>query len=334
MRFLVAALLFVFAESAQAQQPWVPAGSQSVSSGRITIHAMPADLPLARNLLAFAVANDTFPGLPRPRRAVTVAIAPDEARLREWIGGGAPEWGVGFAMLEEQRVLMQGHSANSRAGNPQVTLRHELAHLALYEVAGNRLPIWFHEGFASYAAGEWAREEVLTSNFVLALRGVPYLATVDSMISGGSSRAEQGYALAHRAVADLAAKDPKGGLRLFFERWKETGRMDAAFRQAYGITYEGFEAEWRRTTRRRYGALALFADVGFASLVLFVVIFPFWWSRRKRDRSRLAALLAADAQAEARERESAIAELLGGGVQEGVDGPGKTPGNEDQIKDR
>jgi hypothetical protein len=175
---------------------------------------------------------------------------------------------------------------------------------------------------------------VLTTNFAFALRGIPRLATLDSMISGGSTRAEQGYALAHRAVAELAAKDPNGGLRLFFLYWKETGRMDAAFRRAYGITYGGFEEDWRRTTRRRYGALALFADVGFASLVLFLVIAPFWWSRRQRDKSRMAALAAADALAEQRERESAIAELLGEGVQKGDETGGETPPNDDQIKGR
>jgi hypothetical protein len=233
---------------------------------------------------------------------------------------------------------MRGRGADSRAGNPQVTLRHELAHLALHEFAGDRLPLWFHEGYASYAAGESQRGQVLMSNFVLAIKGIPSLATLDSMIRGGSVRAEQGYALAHTAVSDLAAKDPNGGLHLFFRYWKETGRMDAAFRRGYGITYGAFETEWRKSTRRRYGALALFADVGFASLVLFVIIAPFWWSRRRRDRERLAALVAADALAEQRERESAIAELLGEGVEQGVPKgdpiDGESGGNDDQIKER
>jgi hypothetical protein len=333
MRFLIAAMLFALS-SAGAQGTWTAAGTEQVQQGRFTFLATPEDLPLARNLLAFAVANDSFPGLPRPRRPVTVAIAPDERRLHEWIGGGAPEWGIAFALLEEFRVVMQGRSANSKAGNPQVTLRHELAHLALHELAPERLPIWFHEGYASFAAGEWARDQILATNFILALRGLPRLATLDSMISGGSTRAEQGYALAHRAVADLAARDPNRGLTLFFQYWNQTGRIDAAFRQAYGITYTAFEEEWRRSTRRRYGALALFADVGFASLVLFIIIFPFWLSRRKRDRSRLAALVAADALAEQRERESAIAELLGDGVEKGKEGTGESAGNDDQIKER
>ena len=54
--------------------------------------------PLARALLDSArCARDTFPGLPRPRDAVLIAIAPDARRFREWAGPGAPEWGAAIA---------------------------------------------------------------------------------------------------------------------------------------------------------------------------------------------------------------------------------------------
>lgn len=329
MRRLALILVLLIPSIGRAQQPFAPSGSEQIRGGRFTFVAMPGDMGLARNLLASATSSDSFPGLPRPTRAVTVVIAPNEARFREWIGTGAPEWGVAVAFLDEQRVVMQGHTADSRAGSPPMTLRHELAHLALHEQAGGRFPHWFHEGYASYSAGEWGRDEVLLSSFALALRGVPRLATLDSMIEGGSTRAEQGYALAHRAVADMAARDPARGLSLFFVHWKESRKLDAAIRAAYGITLSGFEDEWRRTTRRRYGAIALFADLGFATIVLFVIVAPFWFSRRRRDKQRLAALVAADELAERRERESALSALLGEGVISGE----QTRTNDDQIKE-
>ena len=99
-------------------------------------------------------------------------------------------------------------------------------------------------------------------------------------------------------------------------------------RRAYGGTLDGFEDEWRRATRTRYGALAILADLSFATLVLFIVVGPFWLVRRRRDRSRLAAMRAADEAAERRERESALEALLGGGEAHGE----HAPGNEDRIK--
>src|SRR5487761_2212661 len=62
--------------------------------GRFTVVAYPKDATLARSILAVAMAHDTFPGLPRPREHVLIAIAPDAARFHEWAGPGAPEWGA------------------------------------------------------------------------------------------------------------------------------------------------------------------------------------------------------------------------------------------------
>lgn len=312
----------------------MPAGTEVVAAGRFTFVAMRGDLALARNLLAYATETDTFPGLPRPTGPALVMIAPNDAAFAEWIGVEFPEWGAAVAVLDERRIVMHGHAANSRAGDPKVTLRHELAHLALHEVLGSLPPRWFDEGYASYAAREWRREDVLASSVVLALRGVPRLTALDTLISGGSTRAEQGYALAHRAVADLAALDQVRGLNLVFQYWVETRSLDGAVRRAFNITLAGFEDMWRKSTRRRYGAIAILADFGFALIVVFFIAAPLWLSRRRRDRSRLAAMIAADALAERRERESALAAFLGEPIEPRGPPGEQIEGNDDQIKGR
>ena len=63
--------------------------------------------------------------------------------------------------------------------------------------------------------------------------------------------------------------------------------------------------------RRRYGALALFADLTLVFLVTGLALLPFFVARRARDRRRLRDMLAADAAAERAERESILAVLLG-----------------------
>src|SRR6185312_9037508 len=128
---------------------------------------------------------------------------------------------------------------------------------------------------------------------------------LDAFFAGGESRAQAGYALAHRAVAEIAALDPERGLTLLFRYWRASGSFEQALRQAYGITGEVFEQRWKSSTRRRYGGLALIADVSLGALVLLVILGPLWVIRRQRDRRRLAAMLAADEAQERRERESA-----------------------------
>jgi peptidase MA superfamily protein len=171
-------------------------------------------------------------------------------------------------------------------------------------------PRWFDEGYANYAAGEWQRDDALSTQVALALRGVPTLEGIDSAFFGASSRAQYAYALAHRAVADLAALDPQRGLSLFFQEWRARGSLDSAVRHAYGITLGGFEAMWRKRTRSRYGALAVVTDLTLAVVVLLAIIAPLYVARRRRDRGRLNALRQHDVIAEQRERESAIDALL------------------------
>ncbi len=284
----------------------------TLQSGRMTFVAWEADSLLAANLLRRALAADTFPGLPRPRDSILVMIAPDERAFRETVGRGAPEWGAAFAWPAEGRVVMQGRSAPSSAGDPQRVLRHELAHLALYEHLGALAPRWFDEGYASFAAQEWDREQVLAANIGLALGGFRTLAAVDSGFQGGIRRADAAYALSYRAVVEISQLDSKRGLTLLFQYWRETRSLDAALRRAYGLTLGRFETSWSGNTRRRYGGLALFADVTLGAFVLLLLIGPLWVVRRRRDRDRLTAMRAAEAAADRREMEQALEALLEG----------------------
>ncbi|HEY9428061.1 MAG TPA: hypothetical protein VIR34_12970 [Gemmatimonadaceae bacterium] len=281
-----------------------------LDSGRITVVAYPRDTRLARAVLDSAVANDTFPGLPRPRQRILIAIAPDERRFRDWIGAGAPEWGAAVAIPSEHRIVMQGSSAGSDAGNPMRVLRHELAHLALHEYMGDLPPRWFDEGYASYSAGEWGRDEVLTTSIALLVHGIPPLDSLDEEFGFDANRAQAAYALSYRAVAALASLDPERGLSLFFRYWKEEGSMERAIRSAYGITSAQFQERWRKQTERRYGALALAANMSMALGLMGFIIVPLYMMRLRSKRRRLAAMLAADEAAERAERESALRAII------------------------
>ena len=298
----------MFAAGSLAAQDDAPLRADA---GRFTAVYFAKDNTLARSLLRAAVANDTFPWLPRSQQRVLIAVAPDAARFRAWVGPEAPEWGAAIAFPESRRIVMQGRSAGSDAGDPVEVLRHELAHLALHERLGNKPPRWFDEGYASVAAREWRREDVLAANVALALRGTPSLDQLEEGFRGGSVAAQSSYALSYRAVSELASLDPARGLVLFFKYWSEGRSLDAAVRQAFGMTLAGFEKEFQDRTRRRYGGLALFADFSIVMLVLTLLILPFFFARRSRDKRRLTAMLAADDAADKAERESAIAMLIG-----------------------
>ncbi len=311
---LVAVATNAWVGSTAQAYPGYPAQAapERLDRGRFTVVFFPSERTLAAALVDRSIRTDSFPGLPRPQQRVLIAIAPDRRRFREWIGPRAPEWGAAIAFPESHRIVMQGRSANSGAGDPVEVVRHELAHLALHEYLGDLAPQWFDEGYASYAAREWNRDDVLATNFALAIRGMPSLDELDDLFSGGSSTAQTAYALSYRAVAELASLDTEHGLSLFLSDWRAKGSLDPAIRAAFGITLAEFERLWQQRTRRRYGALALASNITLAGLLVLVLLFPLYVLRRQRDRQRMRQLLAADEAADRIARASGLDELLRG----------------------
>jgi hypothetical protein len=285
---------------------------ERLDRGRFTAVFYPSERMLAGSLLDAAIRNDTFPGLPRPKQQVLLEIAPDKRRFREWTGPNGPEWGAAITFPESRRVVMQGKAGGAAAGDPREIWRHELAHLALHEFLGELPPRWFDEGYASYSAREWKREDALAANLALVFRGAPNFDELDADFGAGATTAQNAYALAYRAVVELAALDTARGLSRFFANWREQQSMERAVRVTYGMTLSGFERLWQQRTRRRYGALALVSDVTVAGLIILLLIVPLYLARRRRDRERMAALVAADVVADRAARESLLALLLGG----------------------
>lgn len=291
------------------QEP--PDTCDALVAGRFRVVHCAPDARLARSYLEAAQRRDTFPGLPRPRAEVLILVAPDAETFRVWVGDQAPEWGAAVAFPASQRIVMQGRYGAAADGDPMVTLRHELAHLALHEAVGPSAPRWFDEGYASFAAGEWGRDEVLVTSFGLVWRGIPTLAGLDSGFYAGAERAQRSYALAHRAVAELAGLDPARGLGLLFSHWGREGTFERALRRAHGMSSADFEQYWKRRVRRQFGMLALAADLTVLTLVLTVLLGPMWWQRRQKLRRRLEQMREEDRRREEAERGSALAALLG-----------------------
>ncbi len=281
-----------------------------LAAGRFTVLAEQRDERLARALLLVAQREDTFPGLPRPIAPALIAIAPDQARFRQWVGPHSPEWGAAIAVPDEGLVVLQGSASGSDAGDPAVVLRHELAHLALHEAMGRLPPRWFDEGYASVAAGEWTRENALETAVGMVWHALPTLAQLEQGFDGGSSRAQMSYALAHRVVEEMSMLDAQQGLGNFLAYWKASGSFEPSIRRAFGMTGEQFEKHWRQQTRRRYGALALATDLSAVLGFFALLLGPLYWMRRRRDRLRLEAMRAVDLAQERAFRESMISDLL------------------------
>lgn len=211
-------------------------------------------------------------------------MVPNGRLLDSLTSGRAPAWGAAVAEPGERTILLRADQVDLPG-----TLRHELAHLALHEAVSVRVPLWFDEGYAAWAAGEWERFGGLELNLTVVRGAIPSLGALDGALRGSASSAEPAYALAASAVTELARRNPTHSLTPLLERLERGEDFDAAVLATTGLRIDRFEEEWHRSVRRRYTlGQWLIAGGGWAVMAVLVL----WLVRRRRraDRPRRAAL--------------------------------------------
>ncbi len=226
-----------------------------------------------------------WPGLGRlPPGPLRLIIVPDARRLDSLTQGRAPRWGAAVALPDERTIVLRAD-----AGDLPRTLRHELAHLAVRQQIGVRLPLWFDEGYAGWAAGEWERFGVLELNLAVARGALPSLGRLDGALRGSAATADAAYPLAVSAVTELARRNPSGTLGPLLRRLRDGEDFGAAVLATTGLPLGRFEEQWQRGVRRRYSLVTwLVAGGGWALIALGVLGLVHF--RRRADRERRAAL--------------------------------------------
>jgi hypothetical protein len=280
-----AALLALLALLSQGPAPTTP---QATIVGRVTVVTWPAQQALALSLGEAADGPAPFPGIgPLPARPIRVILAPTRETFDSLTRGRLPAWSDGAAFPEVGTVVLLTAQPPSRLIS---ALRHELAHLALRWRVGRPLPLWFEEGYAAVAAGEWGRLDALRLDWQLARGRRMDLDQVDAALRGDATDAEVAYAFATTAVLLLQRWGGDQGLTPLIERLGPAGGFDAALRQTYHVTEGDFEERWQRDLSSRYGWLGWLQAVGAFWAVLALVMVWLVVVRRRRDRARRARL--------------------------------------------
>lgn len=253
--------------------------------GRVTVVAWPAQRTVAVELAEVADRPADWPGLgrrdPPPLRLIVV---PDGRLLDSLTDGRAPSWGAAVSLPGARTILVRADQ-----GDLVRTLRHELAHLALHEAVHVRVPLWFDEGYAAWAAGEWERFGGLELNLTVVRGAIPTLTALDGDLRGSASSADAAYALAASAVTELARRNPTGTLTPLMRRLQAGEDFEAAVLATTGLTLGRFEQEWQGRVRRRY-TLGSWLIAGGGWLVMAILVLVLVRRRRRVDRVRRAAL--------------------------------------------
>jgi hypothetical protein len=239
---------------------------------------------LAIELARRAAEPSEWPGLGRRALGPLRLILVPDARRLDSLTVDFPSWGAAAALPSERAILLRADTKDLFR-----TLRHELAHLALHQAVRVRVPLWFDEGYASWAAGEWDRLSSLELNLAVVRGAVPDLRSLDGTLRGAVSTADASYALAASAVAELAERSPSKSLGPLLNRLSNGSDFEASVLATTGLTLPQFEALWRRDLRQRY-SLANWLIAGGGWGVLTLIIWVLMRRRKILDRPRRAAL--------------------------------------------
>ncbi len=253
--------------------------------GPVTAVAWPAQMSLAIELAREAGKPADWPGLGRVAAGpIRLIVVSGSKRLDSLTGGRAPSWGAAIALPDAKTILLRAD-----LGDLPRTLRHELAHLALHQKVRVRVPLWFDEGYAGYAAGEWERFGSLELNLALVRGAVPDFRTLDGALRGSPSTADAAYGLAVSAVSELGRRNPSRTLDPLLARLVTGRDFEASVLATTGLSLTRFEEEWQRSVRRRY-TFGTWLVAGGGWLILALTLTGLAGLRRHRDRERRAAL--------------------------------------------
>ena len=258
---------------------------EEVQVGNVLVQASAEHLALGIGLAERADQTRVWYGLGRRETGpFRLVLVPDVAALQRITRGRGPAWGAGLTLPSARTIILR-----LDAGDPEATLRHELAHLILASALPGRVPLWFAEGYAVVAAGEWGRLEALRLNLAVVRGRVPTLDGLDAALRDDPTTIRVAYALAGDAVMSLARRHPTGSLEPLLTALESGVPFDEALRASTGLTVDRFDEAWRKDVRRRYGVIVWLSAGGIWGLVVVWLVLA-RSIRRRADSRRRAAL--------------------------------------------
>jgi hypothetical protein len=285
-----AALIALAGLQVQAQEP-----PNVITQGNVRFLHWPENEALARALAGTVRPLPVLPPdiLDRPP-PIEVRLAPDEAQFSQLTGGRAPDWGAGVAFPESGIIVLPAYGSDRGAAHTlDQVLRHELAHVGLQRfVGGARVPRWFSEGYATWAAGQLDPDAGWFLRLAFITGRAPPL---DSLILGwpvGAIDARVAYLLSASAVQWLHAQGGDRVFGIFMEEWRGSSDFEGALRQVYGLSIATFERDWSRSVRRRYGWLLFLAQTAVIWTLIGTLLIVLVIVRRRRDAARMERLVA------------------------------------------
>lgn len=256
----------------------------------VTLQFEPRDTRVAEKVAR--ICQDEIPrlaaelGLTRVR-PIEIVVTRDIRNVDMSRAHRLPEWGVAFALLDEQRILVDVNRATSAFNSLSEVVPHELSHLLLRQRVPNAaFPIWFNEGLAQWQSNEWSMVDAWRLMQDVWEGTTPRLAEVSSGYPEGEVRAQTAYRVAYASFTDLFAEVGYGSLPAFLNEVEQAGDFRLGFQRHFGFSVDDYSAWFHNELEKRYSSNALAFQsgplLGFAALLFIVVLIRQAIKRRRK----------------------------------------------------
>ncbi len=239
---------------------------------------------------AFAgVLGRDWPGVTEIR----VGLGRQEFEALALPGGKPPGWAVALAYPAHRIVLLDALTMTGPEG--PVTLRHELAHVALGQL-GSTWPRWFQEGLAQHLTGEnYSMTHYAALFRAVAQERVFHFEHLADRWPDLPSDVEIAYAQSAAFVAWLSARYGPEGMGQLVDEVGTGEPFERAFGKAFHSSVLVEELVWRQGLAARYGWLPLTTSTALMWLGATALVVAAYVRRRRQKEARLAEMAAQEA---------------------------------------
>ncbi|MBD3385937.1 hypothetical protein GF407_13555 [candidate division KSB1 bacterium] len=217
---------------------------------------------------------------------VKVIIAANRDQFRSYLRGDPPNWAEAFAFPAVNTILLKSPRWNRSETSVKITLAHEILHVVLHKVIGNRyIPRWLDEGLALFYSRDvkWktmtALSKAVFTNSLIPLR------ELDDVISFHRFKAELAYQQSFSVVEYILKTYDIDAIQKILTGLRNNENMDKIFLHATGSNFAAFEKEWQNYVRQNYRWLWLY-DIqnylGLLFILLFLIAIPLVWLRNRK----------------------------------------------------
>ena len=220
---------------------------------------------------------------------IEIVVTADARGYDQSLEPGLPTWGVAFAVLEEQRILVDVDKATRAYNSLEEVVPHELSHLLLFQrVPRVRFPIWFLEGLAQWQAREWSMVDGWQLATSVWNGTAPRLRDMTYSYPAEESRAQGAYRVSYAAFTELFSAGGFERLPAFLSEVDRQRSFDTAFLDFWGFSLSDYGAYFQDDLERRYHSkLFMFQEgplFGFAAVLFLAVIARYLIRSRRKFR--------------------------------------------------